>query len=133
MWLEIKRAADGNSSINLNLTHKIPAVFPNLKNCDLHHIVQESGAFGFNINVKLNETEKYMSFMLGKHLFFTGRMQFIISTLDSLIKYLSENNFKFSSQVLYGKKLESVSRKDFYSYTDMGSYEKFMKRLSWEK
>ena len=60
-------------------------------------------------------------------------MQFIISTLDSLIKYLSENNFKSSSQVLYGKKLESVSRKDFYSYIDMGSYEKFMKRLSWEK
>lgn len=55
-------------------------------------------------------------------------MQFIISTLDSLIKYLSENNFKSSSQVLFGKKLELVSRKDFYSYIDMGSYEKVILR-----
>ena len=125
MWLEIKRAADGNSSINLNLTHKIPAVFPNLKNCDLHHIVQESGAFGFNINVKLNETEKYMSFMLGKHLFFTGRMQFIISTLDSLIEKLSQNIFKFLSEDFYGKKLELIRRKTLYGYKHMESNEKF--------
>ena len=125
MWLEIKRAADGNSSINLNLTHNIPAIFPNLKNCDLHHIVQESGAFGFNIKVKLNEIEKYMSFMLGKHLFFIDRMQFIISTLDSLIEKLSQNNFKFLSEEFYGKKLELVRRKTLYGYKHMESYEKF--------
>ena len=41
------------------LSHKIPAVFHNLKNYDSHLIMQELGKFNPKINVVTNGLEKY--------------------------------------------------------------------------
>ena len=38
-----------------------------------------------------NGLEKYMAFMLGKNLVFTDTMQFMISSLEKLVKHLPEN------------------------------------------
>ena len=58
MWLELKRTTNGN--INIDLTHRIPVIFQNLKNYDSYQIVQECGEFGFEIKFKLSGLEKYV-------------------------------------------------------------------------
>ena len=50
---------DGNTMINLN--HKIPIVFHNLKNYD-SHLIQKLDKFNFKMNIKPNVLEKYMNF-----------------------------------------------------------------------
>lgn len=69
MWLEIKRTTNGNCSINVDLIHRMPVIFQNLKNYGSYQIVQEGGEFGFGIKFKLFGLEKYgyTNFMLGKH------------------------------------------------------------------
>ena len=51
-------------NINVKLNHKILVVFHNLKNYDLHLIMQELGKFNLKINVIPNGLEKYMSFSI---------------------------------------------------------------------
>ena len=53
--------------------------------------------------------------MLGKHLLFTDTMQFMFSTLDSLVKNLSKNDFKFLFQEFFREKLQLFKRKAFYA------------------
>ena len=45
-----------------------------------------------------NGLEKYMSFTLNNKLRFTDSFQFLSSSLNSLVKDLSEDNFKYLSQ-----------------------------------
>ena len=64
---------------NLKLTinpkeYKLPVIFHNLHGYDSHFIMQEIGTMGkeyeLNINCIPNNMEKYMAFMLGRHLVF---------------------------------------------------------------
>ena len=52
------------------LNPKIHIVFHNLKNYDLHLIMQELGKFNFNINVIPNRLEKYTSSSINNKLIF---------------------------------------------------------------
>ena len=61
-------SAHGDCSINVKLNHKIPAIFPNLKNYDSHLIMQELGKFSLKINVAPNGIEKYISFSINNKL-----------------------------------------------------------------
>ena len=87
---------DGN--INLKLNHKIPIVFQNLKNYDSHLIMQELGKLNVEINVIPNGLEKYMSFTINNKLSFIDSFQCLSSSLDSLVKNLSKDDFKYLSQ-----------------------------------
>ena len=53
---------------------KIPVIFHNLRGYDSHFIMQEIGSIGKEHDLELNyipnNMEKYMAFMLGKHLVF---------------------------------------------------------------
>ena len=51
-----------DSNINVKLNNKIPVVFHNLKNYDLHLIMQELGKLNLRINVVTNGLEKYTRF-----------------------------------------------------------------------
>ena len=42
-----------------------------------------------------NVIKKYMAFFLGKILVFIGSMQFMNSSLDELVKSLSDEDFKY--------------------------------------
>ena len=54
--------------------------------------------------------------------------QFMNSTLGSLVKYLSENNFSFLFQEgFFLEKLGLVKRKGFYGYECISSFEKIEK------
>ena len=85
-------------NINVNLSHKIPVIFHNLKNYDSNLIMQELGKFNLKIYVMSNGLEKYMSFSINNKLRFIDKFQFLSSLLENLVKNLAKNNFKYLSQ-----------------------------------
>ena len=69
--------------------------------------------------------KKYMAFTINKNLVFIDSMQFMNSRLDSLVKNLSDNDFKCLSEEFSGELLESVKEKGVYPYEYMDSFKKF--------
>ena len=61
---------------------------------DSHLIFCELNKFYVQINVIPNGLEKYMVFFLGKSLVFIDSIQFMNSSLDKLVKNLSDEDFK---------------------------------------
>ena len=59
--------------------------------------MQELGKFNLKINVIPNGLEKHMSFTINNKLIFIGRFQFLSSSLDSLVKNLGKDDFKYLS------------------------------------
>ena len=119
-------------------TLRIPVFFHNLKGYDSHFIMQQIGALVDNhaqkdedgkekrmgINVIPCNMEKYMAFMLGKHLTFLDSMQFMDSGLDNLVKNLPCEAIKYTKQE-FGEKFELVKRKGVYPYDYMDSFQRF--------
>ena len=58
-------------------------------------IFNELDKFDVKINVIPNGLEKYMAFFLNKNLVFIDSMQFMNSSLDNLVKNLSDEDFKY--------------------------------------
>ena len=95
-----RRSAHQDCDINYQLTDKIPVIFHNLKGYDSHFIMQTIGEMAnkhtyknkkweekqMDINVIPNNMEKYMAFMLGKHLVFIDSLQFMSSSLEKIRK-----------------------------------------------
>ena len=79
------------------------------------------------VSVISNGLEKYMVFTVNRNLIFIDSIQFMNSSLDSLVKNLSDNDFKYLSEEFSGEFLELVKQKGVYPYEYMGSYEKFCK------
>ena len=65
-----------------------------------------------------------MAFTTNKNLVFIGSMQFMNSSLDSLVKNLPDNDFKYLSQELSGELLKLVKEKGVYPYEYMDSFKK---------
>ena len=99
--------------ISVSLNCEIPIVFHNLKNYHAHFITQELGKFDFKINVIPNGLEKYTKFSLNSKLLFFDSFKFISSSLNSLVKYLGENDFKRSSQEFESEVLDLTKKKNF--------------------
>ena len=57
-----------------------------------------------DINVIPNNMEKYMAFMLGRHLVFIDSLQFMSSSLDKLVSNLPNDAFKDTSEGLKNDK-----------------------------
>ena len=66
-----------------------------------------------------------MAFTINTNLDFVESMQFMNSSLDSLFKNLSDNDFKYLPEELSGKFLELVKQKGVYPYEYMDSFKKF--------
>ena len=60
--------------------------------------MQEIDKFDAEISVIPNGLEKYMAFIINKNLVFIDSMQFMNSSLDGLVKNLTDNDFKYLSQ-----------------------------------
>ena len=101
-------SAHRDCNINLKLNQKIPITFHNLKNYDSHLIMQELGKFNLEISVVPNELEEYMSFTTNNQLSFVDSFQFLSSSLDSLIKNLNKDDFKYLSQEIDKNKLDLI-------------------------
>ena len=57
-----------------------------------------------------------MAFTINTNLVFIDSMQFMNSSLDSLVKNLSDNDFKYLSEEFSCKFLELVKQKGMYPY-----------------
>ena len=118
---------------------KIPVIFHNLRGYNSHFIMQQIGQIAKNhayknkkgeeqpleINAIPNNMEKYVVFMLGKHLVFLDSFQFMSSSLDKLVSNLPKDDLKYTSEEFTGKKLSLMSQKGVYSYDFMDCFEKF--------
>ena len=66
-----------------------------------------------------------MTFKSNKNLVFIDSMQFLSSSLEALVKNLSNNEFKYLSQEFSGDLLKLVKQKGVYPYEYMDSFESF--------
>ena len=118
---------------------KVPVVFHNLRGYDSHFIMQQIGEIAkkhmyknkrreeehLDINATPNNMEKYMAFMVGKHLKFIDSFQFMSLSLDKLVSNLPKEDLKYTSEEFTGKKLSLMSQKGVYPYDYMDCFEKF--------
>ena len=57
-----------------------------------------------------------MAFILNKNLVFIESMQFMNSSLEKLVKNLSDNDFKYLTEEFGSKNLELLKQKGAYPY-----------------
>ena len=120
-------------NIKVKLNHKIPIVFYNLKSYVSHLTMHEIGKFSFKRNVIPNGLEKYISFNINNNFIFIDSFQFLSSSLDSLVKNLGKDNFKYLSHESDAKVLDLVKQKIFYPYEYMNSFKNFREKLASKK
>ena len=107
------------------MTKNVPVIFHNLRGYDSHLIFNELSKFDVKTDVIPNGPEKYMAFFLNKNLVFIDSMQFMNSSLEKLVKNLSDNDFKYLTEEFGSKNLELLKQKGAYPYEYMNSYERF--------
>ena len=66
-----------------------------------------------------------MAFTINRNLVFIDSMQFMNSSLDLLVKNLSDNDFKYLSEESSCEFLKLVKQKGVYPYEYMDSFKKF--------
>ena len=66
-------------------------------------IFKELSRFDVKVSVIPNELEKYMVFTVNENLIFIDSMQFKNSNLDSLVKNLMSEDFKYLSEEFGGE------------------------------
>ena len=72
-----------------------------------------------------NGLEKYMVFTINRNLVFIDSMQFMNSRLDSLVKNLPDDDFKYLSEEFHGEFLRLGKQKGVYPYEYMDNFKKF--------
>ena len=110
--------------MNFQLTKKVPITFHNLRGYDSHLIFCELDKVDLKISVTPNGLEKYMAFFLRESLVFIGSMKFMNSSLDKLVKNLSDEDFKYLVEEFGSKNLELIKQKGAYPYEYMNNFEK---------
>ena len=96
-----------------------------MRGYDSHLIFNELDKFNVKINVIPNGLEKYMAFFLNKNLVFIDSMQFMNSSLDKLVKNLSDKDFKYLIEEFGSESLELLKQKGDYPYEYINSFERF--------
>ena len=90
------------------MSKKISVIFHILRGYDSHLIIKEVSKFDVKVSVIPNGLEKCMTFTINRNLVFIDSMQFMNSTLDSLVKNLSDHDFVRLSKEFNGKCLKLV-------------------------
>ena len=122
---KFRGAAHWDCNINIQLTKKVAVIFHNLRGYDSHFIFSELNKFDAKINVIPNGLEKYMTLFLGKNLVFIDGMHFMNSSLDKLVKNLSDEDFKYLVKEFGFDNLKILKQKGAYPYEYMNSFQKF--------
>ena len=118
-------AAHWSCNVNFKMTKKVPVIFHNLEGYDSHFIFKELSQFNQKINVIANGLEKYMSFTINRNIVFIDNMQFMKSSLDSLVKNLVDKDFTYFSEEYSSELLRLVKEKGVYPYEYMDSFKRF--------
>ena len=96
-----------------------------MKGYDSHLIFSELHKFNLKVNVIPNGLEKYMAFFLSRDLVFIRSMQFMNSSLDKVVKNLSDKNFKYLVKKFGSENLELLKQKGADPYEYMNSFKRF--------
>ena len=107
------------------MSKKILVIFHNLRGCESHLIIKEISKFDVKVGVIPNELEKYMAFTINTNPVFIDSMQFMNCSLDSLVKTLSDINFKYLSYEFSIELLELLKQKGVYPHEYMDSFKNF--------
>ena len=91
--------------------------------------MQELSKFNLKINVIPNGLENHMSFSIINKLSLIDSFQFPNSSLDRLVKNLTEDDLKYLSQEFDSNVLDLVKQKGFYCYEYMSDFEKLKEQL----
>ena len=113
---KLRGAAHWSCNINLELTKKVPVIFHNLRGYDSHLIFKELSKFDVKSDEITNGLEKSIAFILKKNFVFIDSMQFMNSSLEKLIKNLSDNNFRYLTEEFGSRNWEFLKQKDAYRY-----------------
>ena len=124
---KFRGTAHQNCNLNFQMTKKIPVIFHYLKGYDSQLIFSLLHKFNLKINVIPNGLEEYMAFFLNKNLVSIDSMQFMNSSLDKLVKNLSDEDFKYLVEEFDSKHLKILKQKGDYPYKYMNSFKKFDK------
>ena len=104
-------AAHWSCNVNFKMTKKVPVIFHDLEGYDSHLIFKEMSKYDVKISVIPNGLEKYMAFTINRNIIFIDSMQFMKSSLDSLVNNLINKDFKYLSEEYSGKLLKLVKKK----------------------
>ena len=99
-----------------------------MRGYDGHLIFNELDKFDIKTDVIPNGLEKYMTFFLNKNFVFMDSMQFINSSLDKLVKNLSDEDFKYLVEKFSSDNLELLKQNGAYPYEYVDSFERFNKK-----
>ena len=122
---KFRGTAHRSCNVNFQLTKKVSVIFHNLRSYNSHLIFSKLDKFNVKIDVIPNGLEKYMAFFLNKNLVFIDSMQFMNSSLDKLVKNLSDEDFKYLVKEFISENLEILKQKGAYPYEHMNSFERF--------
>ena len=86
--------------------------------------MQELDKFGFKINVIPNGLEIYISLNINNKLVLVNGFQFLSSALDSLVKNLYKDDFKYLKSGI-----RFIKQKGFYPYEYMGGVKTLQEKL----
>ena len=97
-----------------------------MKGSDSYLTFKELSRFdGLKISAIRNGLEKCMAFTVNKNMVFINSMLFVNSSLDKLLKKITDNDFVFLSEEFSGEQLKLVKEKGISPYEYMNSYRKF--------
>ena len=130
---KFRGAAPWSCNINLQLTKNVPVIFHNLRGYDSHLIFDEHKYFDIKIDVIANRLEKYMTFFLNKNIVFIDSMQFMNSSLEKLVKNLSDYDFQYFTEEFGSKNVGLLKQNDAYPYKYMDSFKRFGEETSPDK
>ena len=121
-------AAHWSCNVKLRLTKNVPVIFHNLKGYEGHLIMSEIGKFNVKVDAIPNGLEKYMAFTINKNLVFIDSKQYMNSSLEKLVKNLSDDGFKHLTQEFGSEDLKLLKQKDAYPYEYMDNFERFSEK-----
>ena len=115
-----------HAACNLNMKERdrLPIIIHNFKSYDSHLIIHGFRKFGKRINVIPTNTEKYLSIQVDG-LVFIDSLQFLMGSLDSLVKNLAKDKFGILDQVFGSENSKLLQRKGCYPYEYMDSWKRF--------
>ena len=96
-----------------------------MRGYDSHLNFNEFNKFHVKIDVIPNGLEKYMAFFMNKNLVFIDSMQFMTSSVDKLVKNLSDEDFKYSVETFGSGNSELLKQNGAYPYEYINSFKRF--------
>ena len=98
-------------NINLQIIKKVLVMFHNLKGYDSHLIFCKLNKFDVKIEVIPNRSEKYIACFENKNFVFIDSVQFTNSSLEKLVKNLSDDDFKYLTKEFGSQNLDLLKQK----------------------